>query len=829
MRTLFALVVIGWLPGAVLFRAPFLERERRAALPAEERWYWAVVLSLALSLAIVLALAAIHRYSFGRLLTADLVVAALVALGSRFDLRLGATARRPGAGVLVPLALVVLAAWRFFPPSEYIIGGKDPGVYVSEGIQIAQRGALWLHDPVVASVPTFARDLFFPPDRNINHYVAVRFMGYFVVNPDSGAVVGQFPQLVPASIAIGYGLAGLTGARETVGVWALLGVLAVYFLAARLVGRAAAAAAAGLLTLNVIQVWFARYPNAEVVMQTLVFAALLATARGQVDDDPFFSPVAGTLLGLLLFLRIDTVIAVGAVVAAVALGYVAGRRVRWTFWPPLAAATVLAGWYYLGPLRDYMEIPIVFVLRQPAWHFAAIGAAAIGLALLVAAARRSAAWSTRVVHYLPTALTIVIVALAVYALWFRHPGGKLTDYDAYALRMFAGFYFTLPALIAALIGYAFVIRARFWEDPAFAVTLVAFSLVFFYKIRIVPEHFWAARRFLAVILPGALVCVSAAALTGLRGRGPFGKAIRLPIGIVFLALVALSYERAARPVLDHIEYAGVIARLEALAGRIGDRDLLVVESRDAGSDVHVFGLPLAYIYGRNVLTLSNAKPDKVAFGAFLNQMHAQYDRVLFLGGGGTDLLSSRWSVTPIQSDRFQVPEYDSPRNAYPRFVRRKEFDYSLYAFAPPPMTPPPSVLDVGVNDDLNVNRFHAKEETEGRTFRWSQKQSVLIVNPIQPGSRTIALWMSNGGRPPAAPPADVAVLLNDVPLGTVRVENGFREYDIGIPPAVAAAAAATGEPVRIMLRTPTWNPMKVLGTGDDNRELGVMVDRVAVR
>ena len=203
--------------------------------------------------------------------------------------------------------------------------------------------------------------------------------------------------------------------------------------------------------------------------------------------------------------------------------------------------------------------------------------------------------------------------------------------------------------------------------------------------------------------------------------------------------------------------------------------------------------------------------------------------MLFLGGGGTDLLSSRWSVMPVQSDRFQIPEYESPRNAYPRFVRRKEFDYSLYVFGPPPETRPPAVLDVGVNDDLNVNRFHAKEETEGRTFRWSQKQSVLIVNSIEPGSRTIALWMSNGGRPAAAPPADVAVLLNDVPLGTVRVENGFREYDVGIPPDVAAAAAATREPVRIMLRTPTWNPMKVLGTGDDNRELGVMVDRVAVR
>lgn len=829
MRALLALLVIGWMPGAALFRAPLMRREQRAALPAEERLYWQVVLSVALSTAIVLALAMAHRYSFGRLLTADLAVAVMVVLGSRLDLRLGPAARWPGIGAAVPLVLLLLGASRFFPPSEYVIGGKDPGVYLNEGIQIAQRGALLVHDPVIASVPPFARDLFFPADRNVSHYLALRFMGFYVVNPDTGAVIGQFPHLFPASIAIGYGVAGLTGARETICIWALLGVLSVYFLAARLVGRAAAAAAAALLTLNVVEVWFARYPNAEMVMQALVFAALLATARGQIDDDPFFSPVAGCLLGLLLFLRFDTAIAVGAVVTAAAFGSVAGRRVRWTFWLPLGAAAALATWYYLGPLRDYVALPIVFVSNLPIWQLAALGAAATVLVLLVIAGRQSGAASARFVRLVPTVFTVTVVALAFYALWFRHPGGKLTDYDAYALRTFAAFYFTLPALIAALIGFALVIRARFWEDPAFAMTLTVFSLVFFYKIRIVPEHFWAARRFLAVILPGALICVSAAALTGLRGRAALSRGVRAAIGVVFLALVAMSYARAARPVLGHIEYEGIIGRLEALAGRIGDRDLLVVESRDAGSDVHVFALPLAYIYARNVLTLSNAKPNKAAFAAVLNRMQSRYDRVLFLGGGGTDLLSARWSVTPLESDRFQIPEYDSPWNAYPRLVRHKEFDYSLYAFGPPPVTPPPPVLDVGVNDDLNVNRFHAKEETEGRTFRWSQKQSVLIVNHIDPGSRTIALWMSNGGRPPAAPPADVTVSLNDVLVGTVRVANGFREYDVTIPPAVAAAAAATGEPVRIMLRTPTWNPMKVLGVGNDNRELGVMVDRVAVR
>lgn len=828
MRAILELLVIGWLPGALLFRAPFLQRDRRAALDAEERLYWAIVLSSVTSIAIVLALAALHRYSFKRLLIADVVVAAAAAGVSRLNLRFGGAVRRPGFGALLPIALVLIGLWRFFPSSEYIIGGKDPGVYINEGIQIAQRGALVIRDPVIRSIPPFARDLFIPPDRNLTHYLALRFMGFYVLDPDSGAVIGQFPHLFPASIAIGYGIRGLTGARQTVGVWAILGLLGVYFMGARLFGRAAAFAAAGLLALNVVEVWFARYPNAEIVMQALVFAALLATARAGHDDDPFFSPVAGTLLGVLLFLRFDTAVVCVAAVAAVALGYVTGRRVRWTFWPPLAAASGLATWYYLGPLREYVQLPLVFVANLPAWQFAALGAAALTATALVIAGRRSQFWSARVTHDLPWAITAAVIVLAVYALVFRHPGGKLTDYDAYALRMFAGFYFTLPALIAALVGFALIVRPRFWDDPAFAVTLTAFSVLLFYKIRIVPEHFWAARRFLAVILPGGLLCVGAAALTGERGRGIFTRAIRLPIGIVFLGLVALAYARAARPVLDHVEYAGVIARIEALASTIGDHDLLLVESRDSGSDVHVFGLPLAYIYARNVLTLSNARPDKAVFAAFLNRMHGQYDRVLFLGGGGTDLLSSKWSVTPIESDRFQIPEYDSPTNAYPRFVRHKEFDYSVYVFGPPPATPSAPVLDVGVDDDLNVNRFHAKQETEGHTYRWSQKQSVIVLNPIGAGSRTIALWMSSGGRPPGEPPADVTILLNDTRVDTVRVENGFREYDVAIPPALAAAASATGEPVRIMLRTPTWNPAKAGISGDD-RDLGVMVDRVAVR
>src|SRR5687767_2087304 len=160
IRAAAGLLLIAWLPGALAFRLPIGRRERRAALPAEERLFWQIVISLACSHAIVLGLAAAHRYSFTRLLIADAVLALALAAASRFRLRLGGAP--PTRAALIVVALVGLSVWRFFPPSEYIIGGKDPGTYVNEGIVIAQRGTLVYADPTVASVPSFARDLFFP-------------------------------------------------------------------------------------------------------------------------------------------------------------------------------------------------------------------------------------------------------------------------------------------------------------------------------------------------------------------------------------------------------------------------------------------------------------------------------------------------------------------------------------------------------------------------------------------------------------------------------------------------------------------------------------------
>lgn len=828
--TSLTLVLLAWLPGAALFRLPVLDRAQRARLDAEERFFWMVVLSVSLTTAIALALALAGRYTFERLLIADAVIAVVAALAARLDLRLGSSAPRVGVSALLPLTLAVLALWRVFPSAEYVMGGKDPGTYVNEGLVIAQRGAVVYRDPVVASVPPFARDLFFPSHGREDYY-GLRFMGFWITNPNTGAVVGQFPHAFPASIAVGYGVDGLTGARRTVGFWAILGVLAVYFTSARLVGRAAAWAAAGLLCLHVLQVWFARYPNAEMVMQALLFAALLASARAHIDGDRFFAPVAGFLLGFLLFLRFDAVLGVGAVVAALALGHLTGAvRLRVSFFATLFVTGGAAIAYLFVQMRAYLTYPIVFLSNFTLWQYALLAAASAVIVAALAMGARRPALAARVRALLPAALTIVLIALAVYALFFRVPIDRvLHARDAYALRTFTSFYLTLPGLLAALLGLALVARSAFWRAPETFVTLAVFSCFFFYKIRIASDHFWMARRFLPVILPGALMLIAAAALSRAMAGGTRSRLVRGAIGIAFIGMLANQYARAAAPILPHVEYAGIIPKLEQIAGQVHDRDLLVVESRDA-SDMHVLALPLAYIYARNVLVLNNRRPDKATFATFLEWARTRYERVLFMGGGGTDLLSSSWSARAVASERFAVPEYDAPADAYPRFVKYKEFDYTLYEIAPPDASGEMGAfeLDVGVNDDLNLLRFHSKERSENRTYRWSRDRSYVTITRVEASNREVELVMNDGGRPPGVAPAQVTVSLDGVVLGTVKVGTGFDVYRLQIPPALAARLARAGTTAELALATTTWRPEEVLGTADD-RDLGVMLDRVTVR
>lgn len=818
-------LLIAYLPGALVFRLPWWNRERRAGLSADERVFWHVILSAGWSVSAVLALAAFDAYRFERLLLLNGAVALICLALGRQHLHYRGAAARWTPIVLFPLILIALGTWRFFPPSEYVIGGKDPGTYMNQGIQLAQRGTMTIREPVVAAVPEFARDLFFPR-HPMREYYSTRFMGFSLRDPSTGETTGQFPQFYPASIALGYGVHGVTGARQATGVWAILGLLAVYFSGARLLGRPAALAATILLSLNVIEVWYSRYPNSEIAMQPLLFSAVLAFARAHQDDDPFFGPVSGSLAGLMLFVRIEALpVVLGFVATGILCWLVKLRGPRVGFAIALAACVAVAWPYYRGPILPYtIRLFQWFDYLSPT----ALGAALSGLGavfLVLLWMRRRFAGHAR--RYIPDVVAATVILLGVYAAWLREPGGKLAAHDAYALRTFTQLYLLWTGLAAALVGAALVIRRHFWRDPALLVIFAGMSLFFFYKMKIVPTEFWAARRWVPITLPGALLLAAAA------GLGPATRWVwaRRIAGAVVILVLGYAYTVRAGPVFAHVEYAGVIPALERLAASFTDRDLVLVESRDAGSDTHVLAMPLAYVYAKNVLVLNSARPDKLKLRHFLEQALTKYRRVYFIGGGGTDLLSRQISARAVQDAKIKVPEFEeisSTQMALPSAVRRKDFDYSVYELAIGEAAQGPFALDVGSRDDLHVLRFNAKETADGRTIRWTAARSVVAIPGMTGTEREVVLVMHDGGRPASAGPARVDVYLDNVLLGEVAVGRGFQPYRFAIPASLAGAAARTEDPALLTLVSSVWSPQQLIG-GGDTRTLGVMLDTVNIQ
>ena len=96
--TIFTLLAILYLPGAIIFRLPLANRAQRGALPAEERLFWAVIISMIVTTTATFALAALAAYTLGRVVAIDTLLAVIAALAARGNLKLDRGKDAVGAG-----------------------------------------------------------------------------------------------------------------------------------------------------------------------------------------------------------------------------------------------------------------------------------------------------------------------------------------------------------------------------------------------------------------------------------------------------------------------------------------------------------------------------------------------------------------------------------------------------------------------------------------------------------------------------------------------------------------------------------------------------------
>jgi hypothetical protein len=836
------------LAGIFLFLVPglvalgLLAQKDREALELDEALYLLVATSVLASAWVGLVLAELGRFSLvtaGAILAAVSLVAALLARR-----RLSWPLRRPAGWrrVLPALAVLALAFSLQARPSQYIVGGRDPGAYVAAMGLIARTGGIVYEDPGVLSIPEPDRELFFrhpqgPP------FSWSRFMGFDLERPESGRVVPQFFHLFPAFGAYLFQAMGVKGALATPPLFGILGTLGVFFALRRMLGQAPALLAALLLGSNVVQVWFARYPVSETCSQFLAFLGILAFLHWEERASAPCGVLAGAALGLSLLVRIDSLLIV------VPLGlYLLIRRARgdlpWRQALPLVAPFVLLAVHGAVHALLFSRKYVADIATRRYWsHPPAAWIAALALALLcLLLAHRLGPRLARLLsahgERWRTALVLSIVALALYAYFvrpalsawagadgndaeraLRDPGWlhalgfrRLAAHDAQSFVRL-GWFVSPAALALGVLGALAVIRD--WRRNYLFPVLVAatFAGFYFYKIRVYNDYFFALRRFVPVVLP-FLLGLAAFFLCRIARRG---GARRVAAGVLAVGLLA-SYADDTRAIARFTDWNKSVDFVRDVARRFGPGDVVIFEQPRS---IHLLSLPLWAAHGVNILELARFNPDPDRLRHLLEAWRGRYRNIYFVHTYRTDLCGV--FLQRVEDYSFGTYEWERTYRTPPRQPEFRALHFTVSRVVPPEELRVPSLpeVDVGGSDDFQVSGFFGKEGGGDRTYRWTGPCASVYLPGVRAGARLV-LTASVGKRPPDLP-ALVRATLSGVPLGSFAVGPLWAEHAVRLPERIPP-----GPPV-LRLDVTAWRPANVVPGSSDTRELGVMVDRIRVQ
>ena len=522
----------------------------------------------------------------------------------------------PGWALVLTVAVVVVATvWAALHASENVLVRRDPGPYGLVGSWVAMHGTIQM--PSGAGV--------------FGHLNGVQFNSPAFYGRRGDVLQPQFMSGLPLAIApaewVG-GLPWLLRANAVVGGFALASFAG---FVARSVGPRAAPFATLVLALAYPETHAFRSPYSEPLTQLMFFGGLclLWDAGQRTEQTSRAVAVAGVVLGLTTAVRVDAladllplaavvvVLAVGrhdhhsADAVALGLGLVAGIGVG-------GCDGLLLHYAYLHDTRSQLRLV-----------GAASAAVLLGIAVAVPVGRRLAergTWQrvpdrTRSRLGLAVAAAVPLVAVLAYAVrpYVEHPHSPASDTTAQEVgrlqalahlgadphRTYAegslhwlGWWVGAPAILLGAMGAGLV--ARRWvqgRDAALlpvTITGLAVAVLVLWRPSITPDHPWADRRFVPVVLP-VLVLLATWLLARLAEDPRWRPAVPV-LGLAILLPTVLSTAPLAFTRTEN----GQLAALDALCRRIPpDAAVLFVDAelvyRWAPAVRDQCGVPTGYV------------------------------------------------------------------------------------------------------------------------------------------------------------------------------------------------------------------------------------------
>ena len=715
--------------------------------------------------------------------------------------------------------ILLLGLFTFGRTAEYITSQRDPGEYANIAVRLAQEQGLRFSDPDFQDFDEDRQKLFLPVLLEDALYLEA-VPGFSLIDAETGEMLPQFLHLFPLWLALAFKLwrfDGLFGFNVLLGLLSLLLVvaLAIEIFRSKTVGLVAST----LLCLNLGQIWLVRSPFSETLAQVLLLAGVwmltLALSRRQGG----LGFLSGLVFGLSLMVRIDSVLAILAVVLFLVL--VRLGPARWVGLPvrPVAAGLTIGLAYSLAHIA-FFAYPYVlailfnqgvlsFLYRQWGWLLA--------LALLAAAV----AWSSkrlmrsmrvwqgpwfskcRLLGNPAVRRRIVFVCLsglvtAAFAYgYFLRPmmasganllplppphQGAVPFYDELNLVRL-GWYLSPLSLCLAYLGTVLALRQVILKGqirPLPLLLLLGVFLLFYgYKSRAFPDNYWVIRRYAEVAMPALLILAGLAMQRLYRlasihprvGARSGSRRFLLQAGGSGLLIAMVAAQTvAAWPFLREGELGGTRAQLAALASRTVEADAILFEH---GPAQEFFLGPLRNLFGQSVFPLAHNTPDRGAFERVVAKYLAAKKRVFLIScDEWTSLDSSNYHFEPKERFYFASRLVERTYERLPETMQEVHYSLQIYEVKPRRQGRPKPYQALNRHSSFGYASkgfYQAEPGVGGNAYRWSQGDASVEMPEID--ASYPAVLIARLARPDtgAATESPIRVLFNGHDLGPLQL------------------------------------------------------------
>jgi hypothetical protein len=483
-------------------------------------------------------------------------------------------------GLIPVVAGLVLAAIMMFPGFNYGTGDRDPGSYIEHAVEISRTHSITFFDDLDAAqmkgeIPGAGLGLGRSP------WPAM----WDQPGGPPGTIFPQFYHLWPALLATAKDVGGFSGLFNAVSLVGVIAVGLAVAVARRLAGLPAAWLTAALLPTNMLEVWQAKYPTAEIFGQLLFMGTMLGVILTIQMGWRTAAAAAGVLLSLSYLERADGIVLV-LIGWATLCALLAARRFD------RRAAWFAGGLLVLLPYGFYQAYGLAhaYTVSNAIPSLRVIVAAMLAMALLgalIAWQRRGVeallAWGAKRRTQVWLGSAFVVVCGGLLLLGLLRPrlfgadyaiirGVSQRTYDEASLIRLSWF-FTLPGLVLMLAGIAYVAVGR-WRLDRWLIALPATTLLalYCYHVRNSPYLMWATRRFVTSVVPSMVLLIGCGVTLGFivvrhfmnRGVG----VVAVAAAIVALAVFNLS---ESWPLRSHDENGGSVEVEKQVAALAGDQ------------------------------------------------------------------------------------------------------------------------------------------------------------------------------------------------------------------------------------------------------------------